>query len=44
MGALISGFTYQGIDERFPMIFGIAGTFCLVAFAYLMMRNTPKHA
>ncbi len=39
-GALISGSYYQGINERFPLIFGIAAIFSLFAFFYLML--SPK--
>ncbi len=42
LGALISGFTYRGIDERFPVIFGIAGAFCLVAFGFLIVRRSTQ--
>lgn len=38
-GALISGTYYQGIDERFPLIFGVAGIFSLIAFIYLLIHR-----
>jgi len=39
VGALISGTAYQGVNERFPLIFGAAGFFSLIAFLYLQFFN-----
>lgn len=39
LGALISGTVYQGMGERFPWIFGVAGIFSLIAFFYLQLFN-----
>lgn len=39
VGALLSGTAYQGINERFPLIFGIAGIFSLFAFFYLQFSK-----
>jgi MFS family permease len=39
-GALISGTVYQGINERFPWIFGVAAIFSLMAFLYLHIKST----
>jgi MFS family permease len=41
LGALLSGTLYQGMPERFPMIFGAAGFFSLIALFYLLFF-TPK--
>lgn len=38
-GAFLSGTAYQGVNERFPLIFGLAGLFCLIAFIYLMLSR-----
>ena len=35
LGALISGWLYQGIPERFPYIFGASAFFSLIGFIYL---------
>lgn len=35
LGALVSGWLYSGMPERFPLVFGISGFFSLVAFIYL---------
>lgn len=42
MGALISGTAYQGMDERFPMIFSIAGSFSLLALIYVIFLKEKK--
>lgn len=39
LGALISGTVYQGMETRFPWIFGVAGFFSLLAFFYLQFFN-----
>ncbi len=36
LGALVSGSTYQGMNDRFPWIFGVAGVFSLFAFIYIV--------
>lgn len=35
LGALVSGWLYRGIPERFPYIFGASAVFSLIAFIYL---------
>lgn len=40
LGALISGWLYRGMPERFPYIFGLSAVFSLVAFIYLF--RIPK--
>ncbi|MFT4736358.1 MAG: MFS family permease [Cyclobacteriaceae bacterium] len=35
LGALITGSMYQGVDSRFPLIFGISSIFSLLAFLYI---------
>ncbi len=45
MGALLSGSMYQGVNDRFPMIFLLAGTFSLAAFVYILVKiNQWKRA
>lgn len=39
LGAFVAGTAYQGFNERFPLIFGIAGVFSLFAFLYLQFFN-----
>lgn len=42
VGALLSGTAYQGMAERFPWIFGVAGFFSLIAFCYLHFITRQK--
>lgn len=42
LGALVSGTAYQGIDERFPLIFGLAGAFALIALFYVIFLPKKK--
>ncbi len=42
LGALISGTVYQGMTDRFPMIFGVAGFFSLLALFYLTFFTSKK--
>ncbi|MFY0601561.1 MAG: MFS transporter [Cyclobacteriaceae bacterium] len=42
LGALISGTAYQGMDERFPLIFGVAGFFSLIALFYVIFLTSRK--
>lgn len=37
LGALIAGTVYQGMEARFPWIFGVAGLFSFAAFIYLLI-------
>ena len=39
LGALIMGTIYKGVDERFPLLFGCAGLFSLIAFVYLLTKK-----
>ncbi len=39
VGALISGSIYQGINDRFPLIFASAGMFSLFALLYLLTKK-----
>ncbi|TVQ79645.1 MAG: MFS transporter [Flavobacteriales bacterium] len=41
LGALISGWLYQGNPERFPLVFMVSGSTALLAFIYLF--TIPKH-
>ena len=41
-GALISGTVYQGFNERFAWIFGVAGLFSLIAFLYIITYKQNK--
>jgi MFS family permease len=41
LGALISGWLYQGNPERFSLVFMISGSTALMAFIYLF--SIPKH-
>jgi MFS family permease len=41
LGALISGWLYQGNPERFPLVFMASGSTALLAFIYLF--TIPKH-
>lgn len=43
VGALLSGTAYQGSNERFPLIFGIAGLFSLFAFIYIINIRLKQH-
>lgn len=42
LGALVSGTAYQGMDDRFPMIFGLAGSFSLIALFYLLIVTRKR--
>lgn len=42
IGALISGTVYQGFNERFAWIFGVAGLFSLIAFLYIITYKQNK--
>ena len=42
LGALISGTIYQGFNERFSWIFGVAGLFSLIAFLYIITFKQNK--
>ncbi|MFY0608110.1 MAG: MFS transporter [Cyclobacteriaceae bacterium] len=43
-GALISGFAYSGINERFPLIFAVGGGCCLLAFVFIQIFLRRKRA
>ncbi len=42
VGALASGFAYEGINDRFPLIFSLAGSCCLAAFVFLQFVTKRK--
>lgn len=46
LGSLITGSLYQGIDERFPIIFGCSAFFSFLAFLYVtyFTKNERKTA
>ena len=43
MGALITGSLYQGVDERFPVIFSCSAIFSFLAFLYLIFLVKDEH-
>ncbi|WP_421873108.1 MFS transporter [Marinoscillum sp.] len=44
VGALISGTVYEGMSERFPIIFGVAGLFSLFAFFYIVRFRRKQYS
>lgn len=42
LGSLLSGTFYQGVDSRFPLLFGVAALFSFIAFLYLIFYKNEK--
>jgi MFS family permease len=44
LGALITGSLYQGVDSRFPIIFGCSAIFSFLAFIYVIFFTADEQA
>lgn len=44
VGALITGSLYQGVDSRFPLIFGCSAIFSFLAFLYINFLTSDEQA
>lgn len=42
LGALVSGYLYQGVAQRLPGAFFLSGGLCALAFGYLLLRRGLK--